>query len=104
VWHARRPLGGVAGRFLSNLAVVYLGRISYGVYLYHVIVPGLVNALGLARLPGIWRLFEGGSLQGFIAHCAITIALASVSFRYLEMPIRRMAGREGWLARESATL
>jgi len=90
VWHARRPLAGVAGAFLSNAAVVYVGRISYGVYLYHVLVPGLVNASGLNHLPGMWRLFEPGSLAGFVVHCALTIALASVSFRYFEMPIRRL--------------
>jgi peptidoglycan/LPS O-acetylase OafA/YrhL len=91
VWHARRPLTGVAGAFLSHGAVVYVGRISYGVYLYHVILPGLVNASGLSHLPGIWRLFEGGSLLGFLVHCTLTIAVASVSFRYFEMPIRRLA-------------
>lgn len=91
VWRARRPLGGFSGRFLSHEAVVYVGRISYGVYLYHVIVPGLIHALGIQRLPLLWRLFEAGSLHGFIAHCAMVIALAGLSFRYFEMPLRSLA-------------
>jgi peptidoglycan/LPS O-acetylase OafA/YrhL len=92
VWHTRQPLGGIAGRLLSNIAVVYVGRISYGVYLYHVIIPGLVNASGINRLPGLWRLFESGTVLGFFVHCALTIAVASLSFHLLEMPIRRLAG------------
>jgi len=91
VWHARQPLGGIVGRALSNAAVVYVGRISYGVYLYHLIIPGVVSALGVSRLPGIWRLFEAGSWLGFFTHCALTIAVASVSFHFFEMPIRRLA-------------
>jgi peptidoglycan/LPS O-acetylase OafA/YrhL len=95
VWHARHPLHGIAGRLLSHAAVVYVGRISYGVYLYHMIIPGLVNASGVGQLPGIWRLFQTGSVPGFLVHCVITIGVASVSFHLLEMPIRRLAKREG---------
>jgi peptidoglycan/LPS O-acetylase OafA/YrhL len=91
VWRARRPLGGIVGRVLSHEAVVYVGRISYGIYLYHVIVPGLSDALGIQRLPLVWRLFEAGSLPGFIVHCAIVIALAGLSFRYFEIPLRNLA-------------
>jgi len=78
---------------LSHKAVVYVGRISYGIYLYHMIVPGLGNALSVTRLPLVWRLFEAHSLQGFIAHCVIVIALAGVSFRYFEMPLRSLGAR-----------
>jgi len=91
VWRARQGLGGISGRLLSHGAVVYVGRISYGVYLYHVIVPGLSDAMGIQRLPLVWRLFEAGSLHGFIVHCAIVIALAGLSFRYFEMPLRNLA-------------
>jgi peptidoglycan/LPS O-acetylase OafA/YrhL len=93
VWRARRPIRGIFGRVLSHKALVYVGRISYGVYLYHTIVPGLGNASGVTRLPLVWRLFEAQSLQGFIAHCVIVIALAGVSFRYFEMPLRSLGAR-----------
>jgi peptidoglycan/LPS O-acetylase OafA/YrhL len=91
VWHARKPLPGVAGRILSHPAVVHVGRVSYGVYLYHTIVPGLAHALGLDHLPGLWRLFEAGSVTGFVAHCAIVVGVATLSFRWFETPIRELA-------------
>jgi peptidoglycan/LPS O-acetylase OafA/YrhL len=91
VWHSRHPLGGIAGRVLSHPGVVYLGRISYGVYLYHVITPGLANAIGLTKAPGIWRLFETGTPQGFVAHCAIVVGVAALSYHYFETPIRNLA-------------
>jgi len=93
VWHARHPLGGIAGAVLSHPWVVWLGRISYGVYLYHVIAPALVHAAGLAKLPLLWRLFQPGTVHGFVVHGAITIALAALSFRYVETPMRRLAFR-----------
>ena len=93
VWQARHPLRGAAGRVLSDDRMVYLGKISYGVYLYHMVTPALVDALGMTRWPLAWRLFEAGSLHGFAVHCAITIALAGLSFRYFETPIRKLAGR-----------
>lgn len=66
------------GRFLSNKAVVYLGRLSYGTYLWHwpviVIVGRLVDL-------GPWSL-------AVVAIVSSTI-LADVSARALEVPIRR---------------
>jgi peptidoglycan/LPS O-acetylase OafA/YrhL len=92
VWQARTGFSGLAGKILSSERVVYLGRISYGIYLYHMVTPAIVAALGITKWPLIWRLFTASSLQGFIVHCAITVALAGVSYRYFEMPIRRLAG------------
>jgi peptidoglycan/LPS O-acetylase OafA/YrhL len=92
VWHARTGFSGAAGTMLSDERVVYIGKISYGVYLYHMVTPAIVETLGITKWPVIWRLFEASSLHGFIVHCTITVALASFSFRYFEMPIRKLAG------------
>jgi peptidoglycan/LPS O-acetylase OafA/YrhL len=91
VWHARKPWPGIAGGILSHPAVVHVGRVSYGVYLYHTIVPGVAHAMGLEHLPGVWRLFAAGSVIGFVAHCAIVVGVATLSFRWFEMPIRDLA-------------
>ena len=40
--HAARGVGGAVGQVLSFRPLVYLGRISYGVYLIHLFVPTLL--------------------------------------------------------------
>jgi len=92
VWHARAGFSGAVGTLLSDRRVVCLGRISYCVYLYHMVTPAIVETLGITRWPVMWRLFDASSLQCFIIHCTITIALAGFSFRYFETPIRKLAG------------
>lgn len=70
-------------RFLTLSPLIYLGRISYGVYLYHWPVYLLVTQeragwfFGVDRVTGWWLL---------AVHLAITIPLASVSFHLLERP------------------
>jgi len=39
---------GIAGWFLASLLVVYLGKISYGLYLNHKPTPHLLRRLGVA--------------------------------------------------------
>jgi peptidoglycan/LPS O-acetylase OafA/YrhL len=69
----------LVGRALSWPPLTLLGTISYGVYLWHwpvnvVLTPGRIHARG-AGLHAI--------------QFAITLAIASVSYRFLERPIRQ---------------
>ncbi|MFI5054256.1 MAG: acyltransferase family protein, partial [Acidimicrobiia bacterium] len=64
----------------------YVGRISYGLYLFHWPIflwldPDRVGLVG-------WRLFA--------VRCAVTFALAAASFRLLEWPIRSRRMLGGW--------
>ncbi len=75
----RRPLSGL----------VYLGRISYGLYVFHLLalafmsqqlfIPGIGLQLNLER-------------RIVIAFC-LTVALAAISYRWLELPFLRLKGR-----------
>lgn len=85
VWKSRTGFKRGLGKFLEHPAVVYIGRISYGIYLFHMIVP---------HLPFLWRVgwsANSGSLlrdcAGFFAHCAITISIAAASYHFIERPI-----------------
>jgi peptidoglycan/LPS O-acetylase OafA/YrhL len=77
---------GVSTRFVRSDALTYLGKISYGLYVYHLL--------------GFWmaeRLFR--QLRGFhivlypIAALCFTIVLGSISYRFLESPFLRLKKR-----------
>jgi peptidoglycan/LPS O-acetylase OafA/YrhL len=75
-------VGGVTGRVLSASPIVALGRISYGIYLYHLFVAGaldkLAERLGYAHVPG-------GPYRFLLFFCA-TIAVATLSWIVIERP------------------
>ena len=78
---------GPVTRVLAAAPLVEIGRVSYGVYLFHwpvflVLGPPRVH-LGVAAL--------------FALRCAVTGGLAVASARWIESPIRRRAPRRRWL-------
>ena len=71
---------GVAGWVLGSKPLVYVGRISYGVYVYH----GFVLAA-----EGKWfsRIRPRAGLHEFVAVLAVTIVVAAISWHLFESPI-----------------
>mgnify|MGYP006094804859 CR=1 FL=1 len=73
-------------RFMESLPLRYLGRISYGLYLYHWPVYMICTGGRVARLlPGVEEI-SGVSLLFF--HLALTGVLASISFHLIERPFQ----------------
>lgn len=72
--------GGPGRRTLSVPTVVYLGKVSYGTYLWH--WPTLLV---------IERAFDLSSLSTVALTTLIATALASLSFQILEQPVRLSA-------------
>jgi peptidoglycan/LPS O-acetylase OafA/YrhL len=70
--------GGVAKRALSGSRVTYLGRVSYGTYLWH--WPVLLVAT---------RTFHMSSSARIGIACLVASALAAFSYEMLERPIRQ---------------
>jgi len=71
----------VIRRFLQSKSIVYLGGISYGIYLWHFIIvaqSGLWVANG--TLPDVF-------IVRFVAVFTITVAVASASYYVLERPL-----------------
>jgi peptidoglycan/LPS O-acetylase OafA/YrhL len=88
VWHAAMGFKGIAGRFLASKPVVYVGKISYGIYILHAFVPGLLSRVhpglpGFAQQFGVW----------FWLNVLTTIGLASLSWFLLERPANRLKSR-----------
>jgi peptidoglycan/LPS O-acetylase OafA/YrhL len=75
-------------RALAWRPLTGLGVISYGVYLYHWPVFLVLDDRGNGPTPG-----------RFLVQVVVTVAIAAVSYRWFERPIRRGAGDRRTLAR-----
>jgi len=81
---AVRGFGGPLGQMLQSRAMVYLGRISYGLYVWHMFAPAFLrNILKVARLPEAWNQ---GVIGVALLFCG-TVAAASASWFLLERPL-----------------
>jgi peptidoglycan/LPS O-acetylase OafA/YrhL len=85
---------GLIGRFFENRLLVYIGKVSYGIYVFHVLVHVLVGPL----------LDEIGLRPHVFARAlvlsAVSIGVATLSWRFLENPLtvwvrRREAEKRG---------
>jgi len=83
VLRAAQGFPGLLGRFLASAPLVYLGQISYGLYLLHKPIPSILQAYGIDTngIPaGI----------GFFLYAVLAILAASISWYLLERPINRL--------------
>jgi peptidoglycan/LPS O-acetylase OafA/YrhL len=78
---------GWLGWFFSNPVTLYLGKISYGLYLYHYVVPHYLRF-------GVFA-FAGGKAQFVAAFTwgVVSIACAMVSWHLFEKPINGLKSR-----------
>jgi peptidoglycan/LPS O-acetylase OafA/YrhL len=78
---------GIRFRRGRNPGLIYLGKISYGLYIYHLLALWLIGSL-FQHLPGPPNL-----RFGFTAALCLTIVLAAVSYHVLELPFLRFKKR-----------
>jgi peptidoglycan/LPS O-acetylase OafA/YrhL len=76
---AAHPATTVTGSILGTRPMVWIGKRSYGIYLWHWPVY-------LVTRPGVDIPLTG--LPLFVLRVAITVGLAAASYRFLEVPIR----------------
>ena len=73
---------------LNNRKLIFVGKISYGVYLYHIYIPYLtadfLNYLEIT-LPNSWKPYA--FILYFISIFGITLFFSWLSWRFVEMPI-----------------
>ena len=79
----RKPL-------LENRVMNYLGQISYGIYVIH---PLLLYILTRLIHTAEFMQNDVASVVIFVAITALTIGIASLSYKYFEMPFLRMKGK-----------
>jgi peptidoglycan/LPS O-acetylase OafA/YrhL len=75
------------GTLLAIQPMKYIGERSYGLYLYH-------WPIFVVTRPGIDLPFDG--LPAWILRMGLTFGVAELSYRYLEVPIRRGALSKTW--------
>ena len=86
VFAAARGAAGPFGRLLGARPLAYLGRISYGIYLWHLFVPPLLyKAVAAAGAP---QPRNGPALRA--AWTILTVAVSALSWRFFERPINAL--------------
>lgn len=81
VLHLTASPESAAARLLSNPSLVWIGKRSYGLYLWH------------------WPMYEiarllPGEIATAIAALVLTVCAASLSYRYIELPFLRIKARQ----------
>jgi len=69
----------------SNNVMVYLGRISYGLYLYHTSIPAPVKKL-VSRFPVVNNFYQQ-QYVAFVINFSVAILVASISWYFIEKPL-----------------
>ena len=77
---------GTPGKFLELKPLVYIGRITYGIYIYHNLVPLLFAFI--FSLFG--RTYPEVGWFTFVTSTALTILIASLSWKLFEYPINAL--------------
>ena len=73
---------GILKFILENKVIIYLGRISYGLYLYHSFIPLIYSKLNLSSIKS--------SFTQFFIQFIILVILSSVSWYFIEKPINNL--------------
>ena len=86
VYAAAVGFGGILGRFLQLKPLTYIGKISYGIYVYHPFVPGMM-LLVFERLG--WP-YPTSPWIGFAMLAFVTLIVSSISWYLFESPINNL--------------
>jgi peptidoglycan/LPS O-acetylase OafA/YrhL len=79
---------GNIGRVLSNTGLVFAGQISYGLYIYHILVATVFTRW----LPPQLRFIVTIPALRLVVFGIVTLFAAALSWRLLEQPINRLRG------------
>ena len=73
---------GLTGKILGNPVLIFLGKISYGLYLYHNFIPMIYKALGLPVVNNIYL--------NFFVQIILLIFISAISWFMIEKPVNRL--------------
>jgi peptidoglycan/LPS O-acetylase OafA/YrhL len=84
---ATAPSSVLLGRLLDNPLVAWLARISFGIYVWHYLVLELVRLYWVPELSQNSMSDPTRFLMASAVITAITLVIASLSWRWLELPV-----------------
>ena len=85
---AAKGFGSAASAVLRFKPITYLGKVSYGIYIYHFFAPRIVSALGIEDS------LDSGVAGRLAVYSAVTLMIAAVSWHAFEAPIN---GLKRWV-------
>lgn len=95
----KRNKNSYISRFLRIPILRYIGKISYGIYLYHTFIPGSMRNYYEIFLPPLLR----NQYILFIMNFCIVILVATLSWYIIESPINSIKKKFKILSRKSIT-
>ncbi len=87
---------GIVATILRNPITVYLGKISYGLYVYHNFMPWLVRCFrGIESaypipIPPLLKDFGSNTLATLSLQFLLLIGISSLSWYYFERPLNKL--------------
>lgn len=89
---------GAVARALKTRPMLWLGRVSFSLYMIHFLVLFLIDSLGKMRVSVVdWFFWTENMWLNLILRVVIIVALASVVHRRFEEPARRVL--QNWMGR-----
>lgn len=95
--NAYKGFKGFIGAVANNKAIIYLGKISYGLYIFHLLTPWLtvvfLNIMSRFNIAAIQSLtnsyYNAGFYVKFTFDMLVLVAVASCSWFLIEKPINK---------------
>ena len=88
VWLAARRIHGPVGWFMELTPLMYLGRISYGLYIFHPFIPrGVAKVFRILGLP---RMATLNPYLAFAVNLTVLVGVSGLSWHFFEKRINSL--------------
>ena len=101
IYRAAIGFDGKVGAFLSARPIVYIGTISYGIYLFHNLIPWAFQHL---LPPEAVTIFANHFWIALLAYSTTTLLISAASWHLLELPFNSLKRYFPYPARDAISL
>jgi len=86
VYYGIKSNGGLIDKLFSNSLMIYIGKVSYGMYLYHAFFPWLHQKITFRFFPSL-RVIQEYQLISFVLNFILLLLVCHLSWKLIENPI-----------------